>query len=80
MLSPKPFWLEHLMPDYRCYFLNAERHIVGVEELHHCGNDTEARHAAMTLLNQRPHYCGVAVWERSRKVFEELVSTAGHQV
>jgi hypothetical protein len=62
------------MADYRCYFLNDQRHIVGVEELGGCADDNEARKIAMTLLNDRPHYSGVAVWERSRKVFEELIA------
>lgn len=62
------------MPDDRCYFLNAERHIVGVEAITDCADDTAARRIAMTLLNERPQYSGVAVWERSRKAFEELIS------
>jgi hypothetical protein len=54
--------------------LNDHRHIVGVEQLAGCPDDNEARKIAMTLLNDRPHYSGVAVWERSRKVFEELIA------
>jgi len=64
------------MSNYRCYFLNDERHIVGVEELSVCENDSEARQMAMTFLNQRSQYCGVAVWDRYRKVFEELIVRA----
>ena len=62
------------MPDYRCYFLNDQRHIVGVEALTGCKDDAEARRLAMTLLKDRPLYSGVAVWELSRKVFEEMIS------
>jgi hypothetical protein len=65
------------MTDYRCYFLNAARHIVGVENISECTDDAEARTRAITFLPQRPQYRGVAVWERSRKVFEELISKAG---
>ncbi len=41
------------MPDYRCYFPNDHRHIVGVETLTECKNDAEARRLAMTLASQR---------------------------
>jgi hypothetical protein len=65
------------MADYRCYFLNDQRHIVGFEAITECEDDTAARRIAITLLNRRPQYSGVAVWERSRKVFEELLSKVG---
>jgi hypothetical protein len=65
------------MTDYRCYFLNAARHIVGVENITGCTNDAKARTRAITLWQARSQYGGVAVWERSRKVVEELISKAG---
>jgi hypothetical protein len=71
MLSAKR--LEPWLPDYRCYFLNAGRHIVGVESITECDDDAEARKIAMTLLQERPQYNGIAVWDRSRKVFEEMI-------
>jgi hypothetical protein len=59
------------MASYRCYFLNSERHIVGVHELPECRSDDEARRIALTMLIQGNHG-GVAVWERDRKVYEAM--------
>jgi hypothetical protein len=65
------------MADYRCYFLNDSRHIVGVENLTRCPDDSEARVRAITLLQERPQFSGVAVWELNRKVFEEMLKADG---
>jgi hypothetical protein len=50
------------------------RHIIGVEAITGCTDGTAARRIALTLLNERPQYSGVSVWDRSGKVFEELIS------
>jgi len=48
---------------------------VGVEAVTDCADDTAARRIAMTLLNERPQYSAVAVWERSRGVdLQALIS------
>jgi predicted translin family RNA/ssDNA-binding protein len=60
------------MAHYRCYFFNAARHIIAVENLTECQDDAEAREQAIKLLHERPQYSGIAVWELHRKVFEEL--------
>jgi hypothetical protein len=60
------------MSNYRCFFLDAKAHIVGVEAMTDCANDGEARTRTLALLKARPEYAGIAVWERARKVFEEL--------
>ena len=65
------------MSDYRCYLLNAERHIVGVEAITECKDDAVARKIAITMLIERSQYSGVAVWDRSRKVFEEMMAKTG---
>jgi hypothetical protein len=61
------------MADYLCYFLNAARHIIGIENLSECQDDVEARERAIKLLQERPQYHGIAVWELNRKLFEEMV-------
>jgi hypothetical protein len=37
------------------------------------GYDAEARERAIKLLQERPQYHGIAVWELNRKLFEEMV-------
>jgi hypothetical protein len=61
-------------PYYRCYLLDSEKHIIGVEVLHQCANDAEARQVATSMLEKRHQYSGVLVCDRARTVFEKLIS------
>jgi hypothetical protein len=56
------------MPDYRCYFLNADGHIVAVENLYESPNDAEAGRTALMMLTERPHHHSVEVWDKDRRV------------
>lgn len=62
------------MPCYRCYFLDSDQHIVDCEVLEHCIDDGEARRAATSMLQQRLQFRGVSVWDRARRVFEQLIA------
>lgn len=64
------------MHHYRCYFLNADGYIVDFQELTKCRDDVAVRLRAIALLDERPQYKGVTVWERSRKIFEKIPQKA----
>jgi hypothetical protein len=59
------------MPAYRCYFIDRENHIGGMEIIKVSG-DAEAMRAADRLLADRPDFHGVEVWERARRVTARL--------
>jgi hypothetical protein len=62
------------VPCYRCYFLDSEQHIVDCEVLDQCVSDWEARQIAASMLQQRRQFRGVSVWDRARRVFEQLIA------
>jgi hypothetical protein len=55
------------MPQYRCYFIDSEDHIRGVEALME-PNDTEAVVAALRLFTERNYYPGFEVWQGKRRL------------
>lgn len=52
---------------YRCYLLDAQRHI-GRVEIIDCLDDDDARQRAHEILAARPDFCGIEVWEFDRRV------------
>ncbi len=54
------------MNAYRCYFLNQESHIVGVECIE-CHDDADARLMAAQLLSGQ-RYMAAEIWEEGRMV------------
>jgi hypothetical protein len=52
---------------YRCYLLNSKRSIAAVEVIE-CGDDTDARQKAGTILAARDDCSAVEVWDRGRQV------------
>jgi hypothetical protein len=52
---------------YRCYLLDAQRHI-GRVEIIDCLDDDDARLRAHEILAARPDFCGIEVWEFDRRV------------
>ena len=61
---------------YKCYFFNEGGHIVNLAEIA-CASDPEARQVSIVMLNKRPKFHGVAVWQGERKVFAEFIPPVG---
>jgi hypothetical protein len=56
------------MFNYRCYFLNDENRIVGVES-GECRNDQGAVDWAFLMFRDRPRFPKFEIWDQSRMVF-----------
>lgn len=55
-----------VMRKYRCYFLDAQSHIIAAEIIE-CADDAAAQEAAARLLNDRQHHAA-ELWDGSRRV------------
>ena len=56
---------------YRCYLLDAQRHI-GRVEIIDCLDDDDARLRAHEILAVRPNFHGIELWEFDRRVHIHL--------
>lgn len=54
------------MTKYRCYFLDAQSHIVAAEIID-CPDDAGAQRAAAQLLQERQHFA-LELWDGPRRV------------
>ena len=64
-----------MMHTYRCYLLNARCHIAEVEVIK-CPDDRVAKRRAEQILDARPVYSGIEVWEGDRRVHVQMSSDA----
>ena len=53
---------------YRVYFLNGQRRICDVAEFRSPSNETALQHGRK-LLQNRPYFCGIELWQENRPVF-----------
>ena len=60
------------MSNYRCYFLNHEDHIHGIEHLLDYQTDDDATETSLKLLDERTNHHGIEVWDGSRMVMRHL--------
>lgn len=58
------------MPRYNCFLLDASGAIRGAE-LIAAESDADAWQMAIELLQERPGFCNVEIWERSRRIDSE---------
>jgi hypothetical protein len=54
------------MAKYRCYFLDAQSHIVAAEVID-CPDDASAQQAAAQMLRSRQHHA-IELWDGPRRV------------
>jgi hypothetical protein len=56
------------MPDFRCYFLDADERIRAAQDI-----EADAASAAVArvleMLKERPHHRSVEVWQGARRVY-----------
>ena len=64
-----------MMHTYRCYLLDAHCHIAGLEVIE-CRDDRIAQRRAEQILNARPAFSGIEVWESGRRVHVKMSSDA----
>ncbi len=64
-----------MMHTYRCYLLNAHCHIAGLEVIA-CRDDRIAQRRAEQILDARPAFSGIEVWESGRRVHVKMSSDA----
>jgi len=64
-----------MMHNYRCYLLNARCHVAEVEVIK-CRDDGVAKRRAGQILDARPAYSGIEVWEGDRRVHVQMSSDA----
>ncbi len=69
--------LEWAMRDYRCYFVNSEDRIVGVQEIEAC-TDAEAIARACDLVACPPR-CTMEIWRGSSLVCRNIWPSAPAQ-
>lgn len=55
---------------YRCYFLDADGHVLAAEVVQ-ADTDEEALARAAEMLSGRPHYRSIEVWDGARRIFPQ---------
>jgi hypothetical protein len=66
--SPGDERAKHLMPLYRCHFLDSRDHIEAYEEIE-TGTLLDAIDRANEMLKERPHHNAVEVWAGNRWIY-----------
>ena len=57
------------MPSYRCYFIDRHEHVAGPPELIETDALAEAIDQALAMLEARPHYRAVEVWDGGKRLY-----------